>query len=164
MRTQMSTQEWRLCYKENMAEFTETEGDAWGGFLWTWSHMNRLIEQRLQAGWGISHAEFEVLLRLSWARQPTRIQDLQSQSIISQSGMSRLVARLEQAGFVSKSTDPADRRGALVELSAEGQARFAAALADHVELVRAKFLRHFTDAELKLLWQFWARVVKPAAD
>ncbi len=139
--------------------FNECEQNAWGGFLGTYAKMNRIIEEDLQAHSHITHVEFEVLLRLSWNKNhKMRIQDLAAQSILSRSGVSRMVERLEKAGLVTREEAPEDRRGAYAVLTEAGAERFRIAAQKHAECVRANFLRKFSEDELKVMGEFWKRL------
>lgn len=139
--------------------FTPLERAAWGGFLETYARMNQLIEADLQTHAQISHVEFEVLLRLSWAEGgQMRLHDLTAQSILSQSGMSRVVERLERAGLVRREGAREDRRGAYAILTQAGAERFRRAAQHHIAFVRATFLQHCTEAELQCMTNCWQRI------
>ena len=76
--------------------FSKLQQKAWGGFLSTYTRLNRQIEEDLQEHGRVSHVEFEILLRLFWEQNHRlRIQDLAAQSILTQSGTSRAIERLE---------------------------------------------------------------------
>ena len=143
-----------------MAEgFSRIERDAWGGFLSTYARIYRLVEADLQEHSRITHVEFEVLLRLSWeASQRLRIQDLAARSILTRSGVSRVVERLEKAGLVIREGASEDRRGAYAVLTEAGSERFRTAARAHIAFVRRTFLGLFNDEELKQMSAFWRRV------
>ncbi len=143
-----------------MAErFTELEGAAWGGLLGVQGRLMRLIERDLADRCGISHPEFEILLRLSWAEgHRARIQDLAAASVLTRSGTSRAVDRLERLGLVRRETAPEDRRGNYAILLPAGVERLSQALGGHVSLVRAAFLALFTSEELESMAEHWRRV------
>jgi DNA-binding MarR family transcriptional regulator len=139
--------------------FTELEGSAWGGLLGMHGRLMRVIERDLQQRCAISHPEFEILLRLSWAdAQRARLQDLADASILTQSGTSRAVERLEGLGLVRRERAPEDRRGSYAVLLPAGRERLDAALDGHVPLVRGAFLEHFTPQELETMAAHWQRV------
>ena len=143
---------------------SQIEQDAWGGFLGTYAAINCLIEEYLQSHSHITHVEFEVLLRLSWnENHRMRIQDLAAQSILTRSGISRVVERLEKAGLVSREEAPEDRRGAYAVLTESGAERFRVASQKHIELVREKFLALFSETELKQMAKFWRRIQESKA-
>ena len=139
--------------------FTEIEQNAWGGFLGVYGRMNRMIEEDLQSHSHITHVEFEILLRLSWNESHrVRIQDLAAESVLTRSGVSRLVERLEKAGLVTREEAPEDRRGAYAVLTDEGAARFQKAVKAHVAFVRENFLSHYSERELEQMAAFWQRL------
>jgi DNA-binding MarR family transcriptional regulator len=139
--------------------FTEGERAAWGGLLETFSRLSALIDEDLRTRFAISHVEFEVLLRLAFAEgRRLRIQDLAAQSILTRSGMSRAVERLERAGLVTREAAPEDRRGAYAVLTDVGLARFETAAGAHMVFVRRNFLELFSEAELAQMAGFWERV------
>jgi DNA-binding MarR family transcriptional regulator len=142
--------------------FTKRELAAWGGLITTQSRLFRRIEDDLRLRFGLTHAEFEVLLRL--AKAPggrLRIQDLAARSLITRSGTSRAVDRLVRAGHVAREGAEEDGRGAYAVLTEVGRARFRAAAKEHVALVRRELLSRFTDDELDTLASFWRRLEEP---
>lgn len=139
--------------------FTKLERNAWGGFVRVQGVMFRWIEEDLRRYSGLTHAEFEVLLRL-WRRSDkrARIQDLADASLLTRSGTSRLVTRLQQAGFVAREEAAEDGRGAYAILTPSGDARFQEAADRHIALVRREFLERFSEEELSMMAAFWARI------
>ncbi len=145
--------------------FTPLEQGAWGGLLGMYGRLARRIEADLQEHSQISHVEFEVLLRLSWTEgHRLRIQDLAEQSVLTQSGVSRMVGRLEQAGLVTRENATEDRRGAYAVLTEKGSEHFRRALRAHIVYVRRNFLEFFSDEELAQMAEFWRRVEQGAAE
>ncbi len=139
-------------------KFTEVEGLAWGKLLNVHSIMARRLEEMLQTRYQISHGEFEVLLRLSWASDNRRrIWELAETSVLTHSGMSRLIERLVKAGLVRRETATEDKRGAYAVITAAGLERIAAAEASNIELVKQHFLSLYNEEELKQMGSFWKR-------
>lgn len=139
--------------------FSDIEQAAWGGFLGVYGRVNRMIEEDLQSHSHITHVEFEILLRLSWnEKHRVRIQELAAQSILTRSGVSRVVERLEKAGLVTREEAPEDRRGAYAILTEAGQARFQVAVKKHVDFVKKNFLSYYTQDELIQMGEFWSRL------
>ena len=139
--------------------FSRCQQAAWGGFLSAYARLNRIIEEDLQAHSHLTHVEFEILLRLSW-NDPhrMRIQDLATQSILTRSGVSRVVERLEKAGLVTRQEAPEDRRGAYAVLTEAGLECFHRAAQKHGECVQAHFLSKFSEEELQTMAAFWERL------
>lgn len=139
--------------------FSELEQNAWGGFLGAYSRINRIVEADLLEHSQLTHVEFEVLLRLSWEEnRRLRIQDLAEQSLLTRSGVSRMVARLEKAGLVTREEASEDRRGAYAVLTEAGAERFQKAAQAHMAFVREKFLGLFNKEELNQMSAFWKRL------
>ncbi len=116
------------------------DGVAWGKLLTVHAVMMRQLEEMLQTKYRISHGEFEVLLRLSWAEgHRMRIRELADASVLTRSGMSCLADRLEEAGLVRRETALEDARGAYAILTPVGQERLDAAEASDIALVRELF-------------------------
>ncbi len=142
--------------------FSKVESNAWGGFIATQSRLFQRIEEDLRRRFGITHAEFEVLLRLAMAPENrARIQDLAAKSLLTRSGTSRVVERLERAGHVTREEAEEDGRGAYAVLTATGKQHFFAAAKEHVVLVRREFLSHFSAEELETMAGFWNRLSEP---
>ncbi|MCF6524377.1 MarR family transcriptional regulator [Streptomyces sp. JJ36] len=83
--------------------------------------------------YGLGASDFEVLevLAQGGARGgggAYRVQELAARVHLSQSALSRLVARLERHGLVSRGTCREDRRGVRVGLTEAGRERYAEAL------------------------------------
>lgn len=142
-------------------DFTPLEQEAWGDLIGMYGRLMRQIDINLQENHNISHAEFEVLLRLSWEpNHRLRIQDLAARSMLTRSGISRVVERLAQARLVTREGAYEDRRGTYAVLTEAGLARFQAALTSHVAFVQRHFLSLFSEDELMQMAKFWQRVLK----
>ena len=84
--------------------------------------------------------------------------------LLSRSGMTRLVDRLEREGLLTRDACTDDGRGTYAVLTEKGEACLAAARRTHLNGVRERFLQHFGPDELSVLGTFWERVVPGAAD
>lgn len=90
----------------------------------------------VHAGHGLSGTDFDTLIRL--ARSPDRrlrMSDLATQTSMSTSGTTRVVDRLERAGFLRRDPDPADRRGSYAVLTDAGLAQLTADVPDTIATV-----------------------------
>jgi DNA-binding MarR family transcriptional regulator len=88
------------------------------------------LDRELEANHGLGMSEFEVLDRLA-AGTARRVQELAGTTHLSQSALSRTVARLEKDGLVSRAMCPDDRRGVSVCLTPAGLERYEAACPTH---------------------------------
>ena len=83
--------------------------------------------------------------------------------MLTRSGTSRLIDRLEQAGLVRRESAPEDARGAYAVLTATGKERLNAAEAANIALVHEKFLSLYTASELDQMIEFWLRFMNHEA-
>ncbi len=97
----------------------------------------------------LAPVEFEVLLRL--ARTPAqalRMTDLATQTLLTTSGITRVVDRLERDGLVRRFACPTDRRGLLAGITDEGMARLNGVLPGHLDMVDSWFTGRLDAEEL----------------
>jgi DNA-binding MarR family transcriptional regulator len=78
--------------------------------------------------------------------------------VISKSGLTGLVDRMERAGLVARRPDPGDRRAIRVELTADGVHTYESARAEHRRAVADRFLRHLSDDEAGALERVLGRI------
>ncbi|HEY2811998.1 MAG TPA: MarR family transcriptional regulator [Acidimicrobiales bacterium] len=119
-----------------------------GLFLEAHAGLVRELERDLEAESGLSQQWFEVLLRL--ARSPEgrmRMSDLARQVIMTPSGLTRAVDRLEEAGLVRRDACPSDRRVFHATLTPKGRRRIEDALPRHLEHLDDCFLAHLDPEE-----------------
>lgn len=112
----------------------------WRDLLACYSTVSCALDRALQEAHGIGMSEFEALDRLVDADSDRcRMHDLAGQMYLSQSALSRTVARLERAGLVERALCSDDRRAIFVALTDAGRARHAEARATQ----RAVLAEHF---------------------
>lgn len=149
----------QVSVKERLEDgFTPIQGPAWAGFLHIQAQLLRTLNAELQVNHGISLSEYEVLLFLACAPQfRLPISTLASSVLLSLSGVSRLINRLERDGYVRREASTHDSRVSYAVLTSEGLQKRLAAQPTHLNGVRTHFLSHFTNEELFLLARFWKR-------
>ena len=135
----------------DVKQLNDRELAAWRGFLRVHASLVRDLDRELEEAHGLPLSHYEVLLHLANAPdERLRMSDLASSVLLSQSGVTRLVDRLERAGHVVRNPCPEDRRVLYAQLT---EAR-----PTHLAGVRARFLTHFDDSELDDLAAAWERV------
>ena len=104
----------------------------WRTLLTSYNEVAGQLERALQDSHGLTMGEFETLDRLiSVTCEKRRMQELAADMYLSQSALSRTVARLEKGGLVSRSLCEDDRRGVFVTVTEQGLQRHAEARATH---------------------------------
>ena len=134
--------------------------DSWRGVLFANAKVLHAVEAALQEHSGVSLAVMDALGRLYDAPdQQLRMQELQERSLFTPSGMTRLIDRVTDAGFVTRESVPGDRRGVLVVLTSEGARAYEDAIEKHRADIEREYARRLTPAQHRAvaaaLDQFW---------
>jgi len=142
---------------------TDRELRAWRGLLRTHALLVKRLDADLEAEHGLALTSYEVLLHLAHAdERRMRMCDVAESVLLSRSGLTRLVDRLEREGLVERVSCADDARGAYARLTEAGHDKLSAASTTHLRGVRAHFLEHFGDDELDLVGEMWERVAGAA--
>jgi DNA-binding MarR family transcriptional regulator len=110
--------------------------DRWRSLLSSYNEVACHLERELHDGHGLTMSEFETLDRLIAVDcEKRRMQDLAADMYLSQSALSRTVARLEKSGLVERALCEADRRGVFVAVTDAGVRRHAEARRTHLAIL-----------------------------
>jgi DNA-binding MarR family transcriptional regulator len=110
------------------ASTASSDQTLWGKVLTLHTYVERQLTQALQRQHGIGLSEFRALECLARSADgELRMQELADKVGLGQSSVTRLVGRLDTAGFVMRDLCPDDKRGVYAVITDEGRERFAAA-------------------------------------
>ena len=137
---------------------------AFVGLVRAYSATTRCFSALLQREHGLTLNEFEVLLRLARApdRRLKRI-ELVEQVLLTPSGITRLLDRLERAGLVCKDSCSSDARVTYAVLTDAGAEKLRAASRSHIAEIRTLMCSHCSDSELASLAELLHRLADGAA-
>jgi MarR family transcriptional regulator, organic hydroperoxide resistance regulator len=108
------------------------------------------VDVRLRADHELPLTWFEPLSVI--ARRPgCRVQDIAADLVITVGGTSKLVDRLEAAGYCRRSPHPSDGRSSLLELTDEGRAVQARASASYTDELQRRLGAALPAADLQVL-------------
>jgi len=139
---------------------TASELAAWRGLLQVHAKLTRALDAELRERHGIPASSYEVLMFLADAPgRRLRMSEIADRVLLSRSGLTRLVDRLEQRGYVTRCAAENDGRGAYAELTAVGLEKLGEARATHLDGVRRHFLSQLSAAEQDALGSLWSRLV-----
>ncbi len=125
---------------------------AWRAFLEAHAAVIGVLETELTAAENLPLTWYDVLIHLSEAPdRRLRMQDLANHVLLSKSGVTRLVHRMEDAGLVTREPCDDDRRGTWAVLTDRGRRRLAEAAPTHVDGVRRHFTDHLDDQQVQVL-------------
>ncbi|WP_033289072.1 MarR family winged helix-turn-helix transcriptional regulator [Amycolatopsis jejuensis] len=129
--TEDQTTAWRALYRADSLLF---------------AHLNNLLRDKAE----MTYFEHEVLSALDRAGGPLRMAALADELMISRSGATRLVGKLEtKNGWVTRTLSAADRRATWAELTPPGRKALAAARPVVDAVVATYFADHLKPAELR---------------
>jgi DNA-binding MarR family transcriptional regulator len=132
---------------------------AWTGMVRVHERLMQELDAELERTHGVSLAEFDVLLQLSEApERRMRMADLAEAVLLTRSGMSRLVDRLESRGFVERARCPSDARGLNASLTDAGAERLAEAAVTHLAALRARFTDRLSAEDVARLESIWEQL------
>ncbi len=130
---------------------------AWRAFLGAHAAVMRALEDDLPED-GLPLSWYDVLVQLEAAGVPLRMQELADRLVLSRSGVTRLIDRMEAAGLVERQPCPTDRRGTFAALTDAGGRRLREESPGHLEGIQRHFARHLTEDEARALSSALGRI------
>jgi DNA-binding MarR family transcriptional regulator len=124
---------------------------AWQLLFETYALVTPELDARLHTRDGLSLRRLDVLLHLSQAGESLTMRELADRAVISTSGLSGLIDRMERDGLLTREPAPGDRRSTRVVITAPGRVQFARAWAAHERDVVELILSRFTADRLETL-------------
>lgn len=123
---------------------------VWRSLLGAHSRATAAIERDLDAAGVISLSWYDVLFALHEApARSLRMHELANAVVLSRSGLTRLVDRLDKAGLVEREPCPEDGRGQLAVLTLAGTMALRRAWPVYAESIRTHFAQHISAADAR---------------
>ncbi len=123
------------------------------------AELTRALDAQLAREHKLPLSSYEVLLFLADSPDGRmRMSELAESVLLSRSGLTRLVDRLEREGLLKRERCESDARGLFAEITPEGRRLFDAARRTHLDGVRALFLDRFSRDELRTLGGLWQKL------
>ena len=133
--------------------------EAWRSYLQSHASILRVLDAELVAEHAMTTRDYEVLLYLSQAddrRLP--MSALAESTMLTRSGITRLVDGLVACGLVERVSCPSDARVSYAALTDLGYEKLREAGITHVSSIRRMFLEHFSSAEIEQLAALLSRL------
>jgi DNA-binding MarR family transcriptional regulator len=103
---------------------------------------------------------FDVLVHLAdLPGMRSRQKDLRDRMLLSESGVSRLLVRMEKAGAITRTTADDDRRGMEIAVTDAGRVALLAAIESHLNLVASLFTDRLTTTDRTALNRVLAKLL-----
>jgi DNA-binding MarR family transcriptional regulator len=132
--------------------------DAWVGMLHVHAQTMAQLGRELDDAGKIPLSTYDILVQLTENGGLLRLRDLVNLVLLSQPGLSRKVARLEEEGLVERLPDPNDGRGVLVKMTRSGRAALRSAAIVHIAGVEREFTSKLSDEEAGTLAHVFQRL------
>lgn len=140
---------------------SDAEFRAWHGSLLFTHTTTRALDEALSKVHGISVNEFDVLITLFNAPDGRlRMTELAERVVLSPSGVTHLVTRLERDGLVQRLVDENDRRSFFAALTPAGHQRLRDSRPTHNEVIREHLTRRLTPNQLDTLGALWTKLLQ----
>lgn len=125
---------------------------AWKAFLKAHRAVIDRIENDLEKADAVPLTSYDVLLELSRApERKLRMSELAAQVVLSRSGLTRLVDRLEKEGLLGREDDPNDRRGTQAILTQKGFEALKQAWPTYAQGINQYFANLISDQEARII-------------
>ena len=136
---------------------------AWRALLEAHARTTEVLARELRDEVGLPLSWYDVLLQLNEAPdQRLRMQELADAVLLSKSGLTRLVDRMERDGLVARSACSDDRRGTFAELTTAGRDRLRSTAPTHLRGVREHVADLLDDQEAAILERLLRRLADAA--
>ena len=107
---------------------------------------------------------YDVLVRLEDHPDGLKMNELANRILYSKSGLTRVVDRLEEQGYVKRVRPENDRRSIFVVLTDHGRAAMQEARLHHRRSIQEHFAKHLSDADFKALDRAFSKIAAPARE
>jgi DNA-binding MarR family transcriptional regulator len=94
---------------------------AWLALVRTHTRLWDLVEAQMRRDHGLTMARYDVLARLDMAGGRLGLSELAASLLLSPSGLSKLLDRMEASGLVRRDPDPRDARAAFAAITPHGR-------------------------------------------
>lgn len=137
---------------------------VWRTLLRAQARIARRLQADLLARHGLAPGSYDVLTHLGEAPGGRlRMNDLADRVLLSRSGLTRLVDRMERAGLVARQSCASDARGLYAVLTAAGRDRLDEATPTYRQGVRDYLLSRLDEPDLRTLGHLLDRLADEEA-
>jgi DNA-binding MarR family transcriptional regulator len=133
--------------------------EAWRGYLQSHASIVRVLDAELHAEHGLTTRDYEVLLYLAQSdERRLPMSALAERTMLTRSGITRLVDGLVAAGLIERVACPNDARVSYAQLTEPGYEKLRLAGCSHVQSINRLFVEHFSPTELQQLADLLSRL------
>lgn len=139
--------------------------DAWADFLKAHAALIRHIERQLAAAAAVPLTWYDILLVINSAPDKRcRLSDIAQRVVLTRSGLTRSLDRLEKAGYLRREPCEEDRRGAYAALTDDGVEALRVGWRVYRGCIREYFADVLTPAEVRAVGNAMGKVLRAVPD
>jgi DNA-binding MarR family transcriptional regulator len=131
---------------------------AWLSLVRTHARLWDRVEAQMRRHHGLTMARYDVLAQLVNAGGRVGLSDLAASVLLTQSGLSKLLDRMERSGLVRRDPDPRDARSAFAVITPRGRSLVEEARQGHHDLLQRMFGDVLDDRDLADLIRIMGRI------
>ena len=131
---------------------------AWLSLVRTHARLWDQAEAQMRTDHGLTMARYDVLANLVNAGGRLGLSELASSILLSPSGLSKLLDRMELSGLVHREPDPRDARSAFATITARGRSMARQARQGHHAFLQRAFGDALDDRDLADLGRVMSRI------
>jgi DNA-binding MarR family transcriptional regulator len=134
---------------------------AWLALVRTQARLWDLVETQMRQDSGLTMPRYDVLMQLDIAGGKLGLSELASTIVLSPSGLSKLLDRMEASGLLRREPDPRDARSTFAQITPRGRALVRKARARHHAWLQQAFGDVLDDRDLDDLSRVMSRLGAP---
>jgi DNA-binding MarR family transcriptional regulator len=131
---------------------------AWLALIRTHARLWDQLEAQMRRDHGLTIARYDVLAQLDGAGGRLRLSELGSSVVLSPSGLSKLLDRMQTSELVRREPDPQDARSTFAAITPRGRALVKKARRTHHELLQQRFGDALDDGDVADLTRIMERL------
>ena len=138
---------------------SEAEIRGWEAFQRAYATTTHALERAAETRGGLPLGEHSLLAQISRGPETgMRPTDLAARSVLTKSGLTRALDRLEASGLIERHVCPSDKRGSLVVLTSRGRRLVRRSAPSHLRAIARHFADPLSSAELEALTKALERI------
>ncbi len=135
---------------------------AWMGFIRTHARLWDRVEAHMKRDTGLTMPRYDVLMQIDLAGGRLGLTELASTIILSPSGLSKLLDRMEATGLLLREPDPQDARSTYARITPAGRSLVRKARRSHHEWLQRNFADALDDRDVSDLVRIMDRISERA--
>ena len=131
---------------------------AWIALIRTHARLWDQVEAQMRQDSGLTMARYDVLMQLDMAGGRLGLSELASTVVLSASGLSKLLDRMEVSGLIRREPDPRDARSTFARITPRGRSLVRRARRSHHAWLQETFGDALDDRDLADLTRIMGRI------